>query len=202
MRFGVFLRLSPSVGVALTNRHGCGSAPRSPHPAAGLVTPCRQSLRTRLSLAPAAFASLRFRMWWFPLFRTPSGDRRHCHSRDPSRMPTPHFTWVPSASAARPLRCCTSRRHPTRPSLSLARFRLCACTPAPGLPVLQLSTPAHVPPSVPGGTERCWRWPPPGRWRPAPFCWRVAGMDSLPLGIGDIHGARQEEPAGYTLGAC
>lgn len=149
MRFGVFLRLSPSVGVALTNRHGCGSAPRSPHPAAGLVTPCRQSLRTRLSLAPAAFASLRFRMWWFPLFRTPSGDRRHCHSRGPSRMPTPHFIWVPSASAARPLRCCTSRRHPTRPSLSLARFRLCACTPAPGLPVLQLSTPAHVPPSVP-----------------------------------------------------
>jgi len=37
----------------------------------------------------------------------------------------------------------------TRPSLSLARFRLCACMPAPGLPVLQLSTPAHVPPSVP-----------------------------------------------------
>ena len=115
MRFGVFLRLSPSVGVALANRHGCGSAPRSPHPAAGLVTPCRQSLRTRLSLAPAAFASLRFRMWGFPLFRTPSGDRRHCHSRDPSRMPTPHFIWVPSASAARPLRCYTSRRHPTQP---------------------------------------------------------------------------------------
>ena len=45
------------------------------------------------------------------------------------------------------------------------------------------------PRQYPGGTERRWRWSPPGRWQPSPYCWRVAGMDSPPMGISDFPGS-------------